>query len=142
MHFVVRSEKARGAYSMLSKHHAQFIKALVRVLSVKWDVRIHEFSNNGNHLHLLVQGRTVQGMRNFSRVLTALIARRITGARKVRANGGSFWDSIPFTRIVEWGNDFFGVKNYVCQNRLEAARAVAYHPRESAAPYRLGLFAT
>lgn len=63
-------------------------------------------------------------------ILSSRISVRITGAKKGRPFGRRFFDSIPFSRIVEWGKGFFGVKKYVQQNILEAAGVISYRLRK------------
>ncbi len=139
MHLVLKSSQAVGRQSFLSKQHSKFVVELVQRLSQQWSVRIFEFSNNGNHLHLLIQARDRRGFRAFVRSLSAILARRVTGARKGRQLKGPFWDGLPYTRIVAWGRAFALAKNYVLQNILEAAGKVPYHPRTTAVPWQLTL---
>jgi len=137
MHLVLKSSQAVGTQSFLSKQHSTFVADLVQRLSRDWGVRIFQFSNNGNHLHLLIQARDRKGFQGFVRTLSALVARRVTGARKGCKLKRGFWDGLPFTRIVAWGRAFALAKNYVLQNILEATGKVPYHPRTSAVPWRL-----
>ncbi len=137
MHLVLKSSEAVGRNSFLAPAHSLFVKNQVSDQSARWGVRVFEFSNNGNHLHLLIQARDRVGFRGFVRTLSALIARHVTGACKGKAAGKRFWDSLPFTRIVEWGRAFWRAKNYVVQNQLEAAGVVPHHPRTSAVPWNL-----
>lgn len=137
MHLVLKSSLAVGKFSLHQKGNSQFISELVARLSKKWCVRVYEFSNNGNHLHLLIQPASRQGLQSFMRTLSALVARHVTGARKGKALLKKFWDAIPFTRIVEWGKAFFLTKNYVIQNQLEAAGVVPHAPRNKAVPWQL-----
>jgi len=137
MHLVLKSSLARGRYSLLHKNNSKFISGLVASLSSRWSVRIFEFSNNGNHLHLLIQARDRKGFRGFVRGLSAMTVRHVTGCEKGRPFGKTFWDSIPFTRIVAWGRSFLLAKNYVIQNQMEAAGVVPHFPRGKAVPWWL-----
>lgn len=137
MHLVLKSSSAVGRSSMLRRSTAGFVSALLPRLSRRFGVRIFQFSNNGNHLHLLIQARDRNGFRGFVRTLSALVARDVTGARKGHPLSKHFWDFIPFTRIVEWGRSFKRALNYVIQNQLEVVRAVPYHPRETPVPWHL-----
>lgn len=134
---VLKSSLAVGKYSLHQKQNSRFISQLVARLSKQWHVRVYEFSNNGNHLHLLIQPESRQGLKAFMRTLSALTARHVTGARKGKSLTKKFWDAIPFTRIVEWGKAFFLAKNYVIQNQLEATGRVPHAPRDRAVPWRL-----
>jgi REP element-mobilizing transposase RayT len=137
MHLVLKSSMARGRYSLLHKRNSKFVSELVASLSSRWAVRIFEFSNNGNHLHLLIQARYRKGFRGFVRGVSAMTVRHVTACKKGRPLGKKFWDSIPFTRIVAWGRSFLLAKNYVVQNQMEAAGVVPYLPRCQAVPWWL-----
>ncbi len=137
MHLVLKSSVARGRYSLLHRKNSKFISQLVASLSARWAVRVFEFSNNGNHLHLLIQARDRKGFRGFVRGLSAMTVRHVTGTEKGRPFGKRFWDSIPFTRIVAWGRSFLLAKNYVVQNQMEAAGVVPHFPRGQAVPWWL-----
>ena len=129
MHLTLRSTKAVGKWSLLHPRHRSFIGYAVATLSKRYDVKIYQFSNNGNHLHLLVKARTRRGFQSFLRLLSGRIALRITGAKKGNSLGSRFWDLPAFTRIVEWGRDFKHVTAYVIQNINEALGLVPYKPR-------------
>lgn len=113
MHLVMRAEAARGRWSFLRKENAQKIRTLVSAFGKRWQVRVYEAGNGGNHLHLLVRGQTRGGIRNFLRALSGAIAMAITGAKKGNPLSKRFWDKLLFTRIVEWGRAFEIAKSYV-----------------------------
>jgi len=112
MHLILKSEKAIGASSFLRKPNAQFIRALLADLSVAYGVNVREFSNVGNHLHLLVKARDRRGFQNFLRVLGSKIALKLTGARKGRGTG-KFWTQAAYTRLIENGADLWNVIHYI-----------------------------
>jgi REP element-mobilizing transposase RayT len=129
MHVVLRSLRAKGAWSMRRAGAARMVREALRRYARRYEIRIYEFANAGNHLHLLVRARCRVGLQNFLRVFAGIVARRMTGARKgLRA--GPFWDMLAYSRVMSWGRDFFGVRAYVVQNELEALRLVPYHARE------------
>lgn len=113
MHLVMRAEAARGRWSFLRKENAQKIRTLVSAFGKRWQVRVYEAGNGGNHLHLLVRGQTRAGIRSFLRALSGAIAMAITGAKKGNPLSKRFWDKLVFTRIVEWGRAFEIAKDYV-----------------------------
>ena len=131
-HLVLRSERARGERSLLlfGKEIAGILATQSRIHGVK----LRNQANAGNHLHLIVQTRTRRSMQNFLRAISGLIARKVLGAEKGRpANGAAveqitstntneefkFWDSRPFSRLVNWGNDYSGLNQYLMLNRIE-----------------------
>ncbi|MEQ1666219.1 MAG: transposase [Bdellovibrionales bacterium] len=128
MHLVMRSSKARGAYSLLNKSREVFnvIYNQGRIHGVK----IYRYANAGNHLHIVILPRSTWAYKKFIRSITGLIARLIMRVERGKAKNIKFWDQRPFTRIVEWGRDFKRVSNYLLQNTLEAIGFVAYIPRK------------
>ncbi|MBL7714141.1 MAG: transposase [Bdellovibrionales bacterium] len=129
MHLVLRSSLARGEKSFLHGKRRSAISALVDKLARSKGVKIYRLANSGNHLHLLVLPRSRSGFNGFVRALSGLIARMVLGVERGRSKGLKFWDSRPFTRIVEWGRDFRNACAYVRQNTLEALGFVVYRPR-------------
>jgi REP element-mobilizing transposase RayT len=120
MHLVLRASEARGKYSLLRLEHARFVQITLTSVSRTYGVRVYEFSNVGNHLHLLVRASSRDGFKNFLRVLAGRIAQKVTGARKGKPWGGRFWDLLVFSRIVEWGRAFAIARGYVVKNQLQA----------------------
>jgi len=99
-------------------------------------VRIYQYANSGNHLHLLLRAKTRRGFQRFLRTFSALVPRIVTGAKKGMPivardpkGHGKFWDALAYTRIASWGRHFFNGRYYVIRNELEAEGAVSYRPR-------------
>jgi REP element-mobilizing transposase RayT len=129
MHITLKSSCAVGEWSFLQKAHAAFIRRSLPRWAKHFGVIIYQWSLNGNHVHLLVRPRSRDSLRGFLSALSGRIAQHITGARKGRPFGRRFFDSIPFSRIVEWGKSFRITKGYVLQNELEAEGIIPYSPR-------------
>ena len=53
------------------------------------------------------------------RTVAAVLARRVTGARRGNAVG-RFWDAPAYSRLLTWGREFAAVRGYCARNRLEA----------------------
>ena len=123
MHFVFR---ARGSKM---HRHAKAIIQLWQTLGKRHDVRVYRFSNNANHLHLLVRGKHRHGLQSFLRVFAGRVAQLVGGCVKAAKGDVSFWLVPVYSRIVGWGPDFFATTKYVIQNRLEAAGLIPYQPR-------------
>jgi len=136
MHLTLRSSQVKGKRSLQTKKRE--IENLVAVFSKQFHVGIYSQSNNGNHLHLIVQPQTRGGFKRFLMALSGRIAQLMTKANKGKPLAGKFWDFIPFTRIVEWGNDFVNAWRYVKQNQLEAAGLIPYQPRSCGLTRRSG----
>jgi hypothetical protein len=127
MHVVLRSSRARGAWYLRRPEIEAPLQRLMRDLVRRFNVRIYEFANAGTHLHLLARTKCREALQNFLRSFAGLAARVVTGARKGRPVG-RFWDLLAYSRVVQWGRDFFGVRAYVVQNEFEAL-GFPYQPR-------------
>ena len=74
LHVVMRSNNAKGGRSL--RRHQAFVKGQLQKLAMRWQIRVYRFSNNGNHLHLLVRGRHRDDIISFLRTFSATIAMR------------------------------------------------------------------
>lgn len=120
IHLVLRSKKAKGALSFL--HHKQFrkVNGLVSQIAKKYGIRIYDYANVGNHLHILVKLRSIPGWKAFIRELTGRLAQVVQGLG-ARDKQKGFWDQRPFTRIVRgWRKAYRIMKDYMIKNKLEA----------------------
>lgn len=118
MFVTVRSTRARGAWSLLKRERE--VQARVQETAKRFRVRIYRFVNVGNHIHLVARAARREDFQNFLRVFPQAVMFLITGARKGNPVG-KFWNLVAWSRIVEWGKDWDGVKKYIEKNRLEAA---------------------
>jgi hypothetical protein len=129
LHLIFRSERARGPWSLRRFKHVEHIRKLTYALAAKNQIKVIQYANVGNHLHVHAKDRVA--FKRFTRTLAGLVARLVTGAKKGNVVG-KFWDPLFFSRVVEWGRDFFAVKAYVLQNELEAEGLIPYAPRNRA----------
>ena len=120
LHLSFKSSRARESWSLLRPENAEHVAKILNSTGKRFHVRILESANVGNHLHLVIQGKTLVGIRNFLRTVAAQIATRVTKARKGSPKG-KFWDALVFSRVVAWGRDFREVCAYVYDNHLEGA---------------------
>lgn len=119
MHLVFRATKAKGEKSFLHRDHKGIIYLLLLDIAERFGIKIFRYENVGNHLHLVVQGRTRAGIRAFLRVFPQKVMFQVTGARK-GAPKGRFFDAIAYSRVVNWGQEFRIVKTYLWKNAMEA----------------------
>lgn len=121
LHLVLRSTHAKGQRSMLRDYNRNKIKWLIRNQALRFGVKLYRFSNNGNHLHLLVKpSQNRKEFQAFLRVISGVIARHVLKAERGKAKGLKFWDARPFSRIVAWGKAFDRCALYIEKNILEA----------------------
>jgi len=122
LHLVLRSEIARGEFSMLSQVRCQhWIKALTYRLAQRYRIKLHRYSNNGNHLQLLLSFKTRVEFQNFLRVLAGHIAQRILKAKKGVKAGTRFWSKLADSRVLAPGRKAFqAVYQHVMLKEAEA----------------------
>lgn len=124
-HVVFKSSKAKGNLSFYK--NKLLVKHVLKERSNKYFVEILDFVNMGNHLHLKARFKNLANFRNFLRTFSALLARKITKARK-GFKFGKFWDDLVFTRVLTSAFEILGLKTYFAANRIE--RAHGYAARE------------
>jgi REP element-mobilizing transposase RayT len=125
MHLVLKSSKAKGRYSFRHGSNSRTVQWIVENQCAKYGVRLIKFSNNFNHLHLLLKFTSRALYLKFIRSITGQLAMAVTGACKTRSlksifGENGFWDYRPFTRIVKGRRGFKTASDYVRLNQLEA----------------------
>jgi REP element-mobilizing transposase RayT len=142
VHIVLRSNLAVGRRSLLKNQET--VKRVLIKFSKHFGVRIYERAICGNHIHCLVKADSRRSLQNFFRVFAGQVAQEILRDfplqkhEKKAFRGGthpknhkSFWSRLLYSRIVRWGRDFRGVRNYVIDNTLEALGLKPYRPRKT-----------
>lgn len=125
MNVVFKSSKAKGPMSFLHPKKVRAVDQTVRSIAEKYGIRIYQYANSGNHLHLLFKGPDRKAIQDFLRAIGSRVAQLMTGARKGQAFG-RFWDGLAFSRVVEWGRAFREARFYVLRNQLEAEGFAEY----------------
>ena len=119
MHLVLRSSRARGAWSFKRPRNEAGIKRLTERFGLRYGVRVISMANVGNHLHLHIKLSNRRGYAPFIRALTGAIAMLVSGAKRDHGIEGKFWDYRPFTRVVVSLKAFLNLRDYIAINRLE-----------------------
>lgn len=131
MHLVFRSTKARGEWSFLHRRNKGQVHLLMQETAERFGIKVFRFENVGNHLHLIVKGRTRRDLRKFLRVFPQRVMFLVTGACKGNPQG-RFFDAIAYSRVVQWGREFKILKTYLWKNAME----VLGFPLESLSDWR------
>lgn len=119
LHLVMKSRFDHVTFSMLTKKHEAEIARTLRRHSKKFDIRILNFANVGNHLHILIRWKRKIQVQNFLRAFAGVVARIVTGAQRGRPFG-KFWGYLAFSKVV-W--DKVGrqvVIKYIDKNKRQA----------------------
>lgn len=121
VHLVLKSQKAKGQWSFLTPKNQQIVREILTSKSKKFGVRVADFANGGNHLHIKLRFSTRENFQNFLRAVTCLLARKITGAKKGQPKG-KFWEGLAFTRILKSSFEEKQLKVYFEANRMESIK--------------------
>jgi REP element-mobilizing transposase RayT len=105
----------------------------MRCLARRFAVRVFEYANATNHIHMIVRTKCRIALQNFLRAFAGVSARIATAARRGHASG-KFWDWLAYSRVVAWGRDFWGVRAYILRNELEANGQLPYERRARREP--------
>lgn len=122
MHLVLRSSKARGAWSFRQPGNQQRVQAITKRFLAKYKIQLLSMANVGNHLHFHLKLSALSSYKPFIRALTAAIAMAVTGASRwqpLAKHIGKFWDYRPFTRLVRTLQGRLRVQDYIALNELE-----------------------
>jgi REP element-mobilizing transposase RayT len=127
----MRSSIARGELSFLNKKNARRLHAIIRAQAKRFGIRVIELSIVDNHFHVLARLKTRQQFLGFLRSVSGLIARALLGTERGSARGIKFWDARPFTRIVEMGRAYSGLRKYILSRAVSALGFLPYRPRKN-----------
>jgi hypothetical protein len=119
LHLVLKSDKAKGQLSFLAVKNRTWVQQLLYSKAKRFGVKISDYANVGNHLHLKVRIGNRHAFQQFLKSVTTLIARHVTGARRGRPFG-RFWQGLAFTRVLTSRLEELNLKGYIEANRVEA----------------------
>ena len=123
LHLVFRSDLASKGFSMINNRAK--IELELYALAFKYEINLKEYTNAGNHLHLLVKAPCRKHLQNFLKSFARRVSCLMVGP------GKKFWTSLVYSRIVEWGRDVQNVSYYFIRNFLETEKQIPYsriHP--------------
>ena len=121
IHLTLKSAKAKGSWSFLSPKNRVIVNQILKAQAKKWGVQLAEVVNVGNHLHIKLKFKYREGFQNFLRSVTAMIARKITKARR-GYSVGPFWQGLAFTRVIKTRFEELQLKGYFHANRVQATK--------------------
>ena len=117
IHLVLRADVS-GNLSMRNPRSFGVVNGAVTRVAKKYGVRVYEYANVGNHLHILIKLTKLALWGAFIRELTGRIAQFMKVTLKIEQK---FWLYRPFTRIIRgWKKPFTTAKQYIELNIIEA----------------------
>ena len=126
LHLVMKSDLAKGAFSLLRRRNAKHINKLVRQQASRCGIKVREYVNVGNHIHMILflpriaHAEARKRFKSFVRSLSGLIARHVLEAERNSPKHIRFWSGRPFTRLVSFGRDLKNLFAYIEKNRKQA----------------------
>ena len=120
IHLIFRSSQARGQFSLRTLRNQRQIQAILKSEAQRFGIHILDFSNNFNHLHLLLKSSNRRMILNFIRSFAGRVAMSVTGGRKGHQLSQGFWDQRPFSRVIVGYRGLSIAKDYVALNQMEA----------------------
>ena len=104
---------------MLHRKNKARVTAMIYVYAERFKVKVYRAANVGNELHLLVKAKERKHLADFLRVLAGRIAVSVTGAQKLVKQVGKFWDYLYWSKLINWGRDFYQARKYLLESDLE-----------------------
>jgi REP element-mobilizing transposase RayT len=116
IHVVLRATEAALRKPAVYRH----VNLTVTRACRKYGVKLYEYANVGNHLHLLIKLPHIQIWGAFIREVTGRIAQIARGLKGRQKGDKPFWCHRPFTRVVRgWKRAYRLAKDYILLNQLE-----------------------
>jgi REP element-mobilizing transposase RayT len=135
LHVVMRSTQAKGVKSFKSVKYEAAIWEIISRHAERFGIKIYEYANAGNHLHILLRAKHRDEFKAFIRTISGLIARLVGGAQRNNPLKKKFWDARPFSRVVSFAKrEFDAAKSYLHRNIMEVIGWMPYVPRDQRLP--------
>jgi putative transposase len=120
IHLVLRAD-VKGNLSMRHPRSYARVNRIIENAAKKYGVRLYQYANVGNHLHLLLRVPNLHLWGSFIREVTGRIAQQVQDLKGPQ-KGEKVWLFKPYTRVVHgWGAAFRSAKRYVLFNEWEGA---------------------
>ncbi len=117
LYIALRSSRARGKWSLQRPATEARIQEMLRELAQRHGVKVFEYANGGDQIHLLLRAKSRAGFQAFLRAFAGLTARLVTGAKKGKPSG-KFWDALTYSRVLAWGKEFDGVREILSKKDM------------------------
>ena len=122
VHLVLKSARAKGLWSLKHRKNQARVNSMIYVYAKRFKVQVYRASNVGNQLHLLVKAREKKHLADYLRVLAGRIAVTVSGAKKYVKKIGKFWDYLYWSKLINWGSEFYQARNFIKESEEETAR--------------------
>ncbi|QLY25968.1 transposase [Bdellovibrio sp. KM01] len=125
IHLVLKINKSTVRGGLRNRYAFKLMTALIKRYSLKFFIKIEQFSIQNDHVHLLIRGSRRSKLQSFLRVLPGQFAQNMTDTPETTNEGKKdrrekIWKYRPFTRIVKGFKPYQIVRNYIQLNECEA----------------------
>jgi hypothetical protein len=120
LHLVLSSKRARGPWSLNHRKNKARVSSMIYVYAKRFKVKVYRSRNEGNELHLLVKAQEKKHLADYLRVLAGRIAVTTSGAQKYVKRIGKFWDSLYYSKLINWGPEFYQVSQSMKTGELDS----------------------
>lgn len=133
-HIALYSKRAKGLWSLRHRKNHSSIQSQIYVYAARFKVHVYRATQTSNQIHLLVKCEDRKRMADFLRVLAGRVAITVTGARKHIKKIGKFWDSLCWSRLVNFGPDFFKVRQFFIEELISELEKYPFQDPNAHAP--------
>jgi REP element-mobilizing transposase RayT len=125
LHVTVRM--APHVYNLRSRRSFRVIEASLRIAGDRFDVRVIQFSVQGNHIHLIIEA---PHRRALARAIQGLSIRVAKGLNRMMGRTGRVFDDRYHARVLRTPTEVRNAIHYVLGNarRHAAQRGETYSP--------------
>lgn len=127
IHLVLKVNKSSLKGGLRGPHAFRLMSVLIKRYSLKFFVKVEQFSIQNDHVHLLIRGTKRSKLQSFLRVVPGQFAQNMTDTLSVRKDKEGkvpkkpkLWKYRPFTRVIKGFKPYQIVKDYIQLNECEA----------------------
>ncbi len=113
LHLVLHSKRAKGQWSFTNPKHHSKITSMIYVYADRFKVHVYRSAIESDEIQLLVKARERKALADFLRVVAGRVAVTVTGAKKGKKSVGKFWDFLYWSKLINWGPEFFHVQDQI-----------------------------
>ena len=128
LYVLLRSSRARGKWSLKRAGARATIDEILHELCQRHNIKLFAFATAMDQIHLLLRAKTRASFQSFLRAFAGLVARHITGARKGNPTG-RFWDTLTYSRVLNWGEEFDTVQALLAAEDLDTLMLLHQPPK-------------
>lgn len=115
LHLVLQSKRAKGSWGFSHRRHRAKVLQKVYAYAERFKVRVYRVHIGKSAIQLLIKPENRTALGNYLRVLAGRVAIQVTGAQKYIKRVGKFWDSLYWSKLLNWGRGFFEARNLFLQ---------------------------